>query len=201
MAGSGAAVAEISVAAAPRGGGDMTPRPVALSKWFGFAGRQLWFDETDIDRLLGPGWAERLTEQIQTTEAGGSGEVRLCVEAALPWADVVRGRELGIEQLIRERASNLFAQLRVWDTENNSGVLFYMLLSERAIEIVVDRGLRRIDARCWQDLAEDTARGLRAGQGLRALLTSLERCRGLLQGAGLPEDSAGNELPDTPHRQ
>ena len=179
----------------------MTSRAVTLSTWLGFAGRQLWFDEADIDRLLGPGWAERLTAQVQTTEAGGSGEVRLCVEAALPWADVVRARELGIDPLIRERASNLFSQLRVWDTENNSGVLFYMLLSERAIEIVVDRGLRRIDARCWQDLAEDTARGLRTGQGLQALLASLERCRGLLQGAGLAEDSAGNELPDTPHRQ
>ena len=179
----------------------MTSRAVTLSKWLGFAGRQLWFDEADIDQLLGPGWAERLTAQVQTTEAGGSGEVRLCVEAALPWADVVRARELGIDPLIRERASNLFAQLRVWDTENNSGVLFYVLLSERAIEIVVDRGLRRIEAGDWQILAEGTARGLRAGQGLQALLTSLERCRGLLQGAGLSEDSAGNELPDTPHRQ
>ncbi len=194
-------MAEILVAVAPLGGGDMTPRAVTLSEWLGFASRQLWFDEKDIDRLLGPGWAERLAEQIQATEAGGSGEVRLCVEAALPWADVVRGRALGVDQLIRERASNLFAQLRVWETENNSGILFYMLLSERAIEIVVDRGLRRIEACCWQDLAEDTARGLRAGQGLRALLTSLERCRRLLRGAGLPEESAGNELPDTPHRQ
>jgi len=179
----------------------VTPRAMSLSQWLGFAGRQLWFDETDIDRLLGSGWTERLTEQIQITEAGGSGEVRLCVEAALPWADVVRGRRLGFDQLVRERAANLFAQLRVWDTENNSGVLLYMLLSERAIEIVVDRGLRRVDARCWQTLAEDTAQGLREGQGSRALLKSLARCRDLLKEAGLPEDSAGNELTDMPHRQ
>lgn len=176
-------------------------RMVTFSDWLAFAGRQLWFDSADVDRLLGSGWTEQLTEHIRTAEADSSGEVRLCVEAALPWADVRRARLIGIDRLIRERAAFLFGSLRVWDTEHNSGVLLYMLRSEKAIEIVADRGLRRIDAGHWQSLAQDTATGLRAGQGAHALLISLGRCKDLLLQAGLPQDRAGNELSDIPHRQ
>ena len=46
-------------------------------------------------------------------------------------------------RIIRQRALTLFGKLRVWDTEHNNGVLIYLLLAERAIEIVADRGVNR----------------------------------------------------------
>ena len=42
---------------------------------------------------------------------------------------------------MRQRAEELFASLRVWDTAHNSGVLIYVQLVDRRIEIVADRGI------------------------------------------------------------
>ncbi|UUZ50200.1 hypothetical protein LP420_09650 [Massilia sp. B-10] len=40
---------------------------------------------------------------------------------------------------IRQRAVGLFAEYGVWDTEDNCGVLIYVNLAERKVEIVADR--------------------------------------------------------------
>ena len=46
----------------------------------------------------------------------------------------------------RQRAHEVFAHLRIWDTEHNSGVLIYVLLADHAIEIVADRGIAALVA-------------------------------------------------------
>jgi uncharacterized membrane protein len=124
---------------------------------------------------------------------------RTCVEAALPWSWLMRARSSDPDQWVRDRAVSLFAQLRVWDTEHNSGVLIYVLLAEHAIEIVADRGLREIPSAQWEQVASDLASGLRAGQQDKALLEALKRCGQLLSALQLPQDRGGNELPDAPH--
>ena len=35
----------------------------------------------------------------------------------------------------------VFGQLGVWDTAQNNGVLIYLLLADRVVEIVADRGI------------------------------------------------------------
>ncbi len=176
---------------------DLLPWP----NWLAFAARQLWLDTGDIDRLLGRGWAERLTQQIHQAESGQPAELRLCVEAALPWAEIRLARRSNLQILVRQRAVDLFGQLRVWDTEHNSGVLIYVLLSEHAIEIVADRGLRRIEPSQWQTVAQELGAGLQTGLGERALARALEQCGNLLATAGLVHGDQGNELPDAPHVQ
>ena len=83
-----------------------------------------------------------------------SGEIRVCVEAGLPFSYLRRGATP------RERAVALFGKLGVWDTERNNGVLIYLLLAERAIEIVADRGLdpRRRRRRVGGDRGDDAER-------------------------------------------
>ena len=93
----------------------------------------------------------------------------------------------------------MFGKLRVWDTEHNNGVLIYLLLAERAIEIVADRGLsQRVDPREWQRIVERMGAAFRDGRFEDGLTQALEEVSALLvehfplaQGEANP-----NELPD-----
>jgi uncharacterized membrane protein len=96
-----------------------------------------WHDETDARRALDEVALTRLQTRVQSSETRHRGEIRVCVEAGLPLSYLWR------DATPRERALAMFGKLRVWDTEHNSGVLIYLLLAERAIEIVADRGLNR----------------------------------------------------------
>ena len=74
---------------------------------------------------------------IRDCEMTHTGEIRFAVEAALhPLA-------LWRKQTARERAIEVFARLRIWDTEQNNGVLIFLLLADRDVEIVADRGIHR----------------------------------------------------------
>src|SRR5262249_41850301 len=76
-----------------------------------------------------------IEQAIKTGEATHSGQVRFVVEGALD------GRPLFHNQSARERALDIFAHLRIWDTAHNNGVLIYLLLADRNVEIVADRGI------------------------------------------------------------
>ncbi len=82
---------------------------------------------------------------VAATENRHRGEICFAVEAALPWRALLAGTGA------RARAHEVFAQLRVWDTRENTGVLVYVLLPEHAIEIVADRGIAaRVEEREWR---------------------------------------------------
>ena len=72
---------------------------------------------------------------IKSSEAAHAGQIRFVVEGALDGTPLFKG------QSARERAIDVFAQLRIWDTEHNNGVLIYLLLADRHVEIVADRGI------------------------------------------------------------
>ena len=105
--------------------------------------------------LLIPAWwalrafpkpALRVIEQaIGNSERRHQGELRFVLEAGLPIGALWRGES------VRERAIDLFSSLRVWDTEENSGVLIYVELIVRRVEIVADRGIHtRLGEGYWQ---------------------------------------------------
>lgn len=88
-----------------------------------------------LRRAFTPALLDEMTRAIADGEKRHKGEVCFAVEARLsPW-DVLEGLDA------RKRAEQVFAQLRVWDTEHNVGVLFYILLAEHRIEIIADRGI------------------------------------------------------------
>lgn len=76
-----------------------------------------------------------IEQVIKASETGHTGEIRFVVEGALDTNPLFGG------QSARERAIELFSRLRIWDTEHNSGVLIYLLLADRQVEIVADRGI------------------------------------------------------------
>ena len=96
-----------------------------------------WLDDRDALRALGADALERLARRVEASERRHTGEIRVCVEAGLPFSYLWRGATA------RERAVQMFGKLRVWDTEHNNGVLIYLLLAEHRIEIIADRGLAR----------------------------------------------------------
>ena len=84
---------------------------------------------------------------IKASEATHRGEIRFAVEGALHPTPLFKG------QSARERALEVFSQLRVWDTEHNNGVLIYLLLADRDVEIVADRGIHaRVDSQQWETI-------------------------------------------------
>lgn len=159
--------------------------------------RHLWLDADDAHRALDDAALDRLQKRVAQSERLHSGEVRVCVEAALPWSYLRR------DATPRERAITMFGKLRVWDTEHNNGVLIYLLLAEHAIEIVADRGLaRRVPQAEWDRLTAGMAEAFRDRRYEEGLGRAIDAVEGLLirhfpiaEGA-----ERANELPDRPYR-
>lgn len=160
----------------------------ALIRWI----RHLWLDAADARKLLGPDGLQRLEHAVRDSETRHMGELRLCVEAGLPVHALWRGTSS------RERAVKLFSQLRVWDTEHNNGVLIYLLLAERRIEILADRGLHaRVDNKVWQDMTDQLSTALQAGRHEEGLTRAIQVVSTLMrQHFPLTTKPNLNELPD-----
>ena len=134
-----------------------------------------------------------ITGAIAQSETQHAGELRLAIEARYsPWA-VLGGLQA------RQRARDLFSLLRVWDTQDNSGVLLYLQLAERRVEIVADRGIAaRVDANQWQQLCDQFASDMRSGAADAAVLRCLGRINDLLTAHFPAGEDNPRELPDEP---
>ncbi len=162
--------------------------------------RHLWRDEADTRRAVPDDMAARLARRVGASERRHTGEVRICVEAALPWGMVwAAPSDAALRALSRARALDWFARLGIWDTEHNNGVLIYLLLAEQTIEIVADRGLAsRADPAVWTAIVDRLGQRLRQGAFEDGLTQALEEVSALLvQHFPLaPGSSSPDELPD-----
>jgi uncharacterized membrane protein len=154
-----------------------------------------WHDEADTRRAIPPALLERLTAHVADSERRHTGEIRIYVEAGLPMSYLWR------DATPRERAIAMFGKLGVWDTEQNNGVLVYLLLAERAIEIVADRGLsRHVSDAEWQRIVHGMGAAFGAGryeEGLVAAIAAVDAV--LVRHFPASAGSANpNELPDAP---
>jgi uncharacterized membrane protein len=157
--------------------------------------RHRWLDESDTRRALPPELLERLARDVAESEARHTGEIRIYVEAGLPASYVWR------DATARERAIAIFGKLGVWDTEQNNGVLIYLLLAEHAIEIVADRGLsRHVDAQQWQRIVQGMSEAFRARRYQEGLEQAVDQVTALLvkHFPATPGAANANELPDEP---
>jgi uncharacterized membrane protein len=157
--------------------------------------RHRWLDEGDTRRAIPPAMLQRLGQHVARSESRHTGEIRIYVEAALPMSYLWRGASA------RERAIAMFAKLGVWDTEQNNGVLIYLLLAERAIEIVADRGLsRHVGPAQWQEIVQRMGAALREGRNEEGLVQAIDAVTALLlrHFPAAPGAANPNELPDEP---
>jgi uncharacterized membrane protein len=108
-------------------------------------------------------------------EAQHAGEIRFVVETALPLAAVCRGLTP------RRRALQLFAQLHLWDTHHNNGVLIYVLRADRAVEIVADRGISaHVTPAEWEGICRDVEAHYRQARYLEGSLAAVNGVARLL---------------------
>ena len=88
-----------------------------------------------------------IEQAIKASETAHAGEIRFAVEGALDGTPLFKG------QAARERAIDMFSQLRIWIPEHNNGVLIYLLLADRDVEIVADRGIHaKVGSEEWEKI-------------------------------------------------
>lgn len=139
---------------------------------------------------------QRIAEAVAEGEARHRGEICFAVEPVLPARQVLRGVQA------RERAHDVYGQLRVWDTQANNGVLVYLLLADHRIEIVADRGLAGlVSEEQWRGACILMEERLRAGEPVEAIVRGIASISDLLalHFPRAPGDTDENELPDPPH--
>lgn len=145
-----------------------------------------------VKRAFPPAAMAAVEEAIARGEKTHSGEVRFAVEAALDTAALLAG------QSARERALEVFSQLRVWDTAQNNGVLVYLLLADHDIEIVADRGLNAVPAAEWEAICRAMEEALRRGGFQAAVERGIEAVSRLVARHFPRRAGDANELPDRP---
>jgi uncharacterized membrane protein len=134
-----------------------------------------------------------IEHEVRATESRHGGELRFAIETALEVAALLRG------VTPRQRALEVFSQLHVWNTAGNNGVLIYVLLADRDVEIVADRGFdNRVRPEEWEAacrIMEQEFRDRRFKDGAVAGV----RAVGALIGRHFPPESRDvNELPNRP---
>jgi TPM domain len=135
---------------------------------------------------------------ITATERTHAGEIRFAIETSLPPLQVVN------DVAPRARALEVFAHLRVWDTQDNNGVLIYVQLADRDVEIVADRGLAaRVSQSEWEAVCRVMEGHFRAGRYEAGALAGVDAVGTLLARHFPARGSQGaspsrNQLPDRP---
>jgi uncharacterized membrane protein len=134
----------------------------------------------------------RIETAIRESERTHSAQLRFAVESALHTTALLRG------QSARARALDVFSALHIWDTERNNGVLIYLLLADRNVEIVADRGVHvKVGAQEWERICRRMEQHFGAGDFEQGVITGIQEIGAHLARhyPGTPRD---NELPDTP---
>lgn len=130
---------------------------------------------------------------IRASENTHMGELRFAVEAGLDWPDLLAGLSS------RERALDVFSHLRIWDTEHNSGVLIYLLLADRRVEIIADRGIHaRVGSERWNAICYAMEYKFRADEFESGALEGIAAITALLQKHYPAKGANPNELPNRP---
>jgi uncharacterized membrane protein len=156
-------------------------------------GKHLLEHRWRVRRIFPPEVLTAIERAIKAGEATHSGQVRFVVEGALD------GKPLFRDQPARERALDIFSHLRIWDTAHNNGVLIYLLLADRDVEIIADRGIdAKVGAAGWESICKAMETDFKAGNFAGGVIRGIEAVSRQLA-AHFPKHGAGrNELPDAP---
>lgn len=163
---------------------------MTMARWFKHLFLPRWWVERPFDAAT----LDAIETAIRDAEVGHRGELRFVVEGPMPGPALWRG------QTPRARAVALFSQLRVWDTEENSGVLIYVQLVDRRVEILADRGISaRVPQGEWDLLCRGLELSFKDRDFRRGSLEAIRQAARLLADHFPADGGSGkNELPDRP---
>ena len=144
-------------------------------------------------RAFPPATLEAIQAVITEGERQHRAEVLLIVEPALDAQAILNGMSA------RERARELFSDYRVWDTEENCGVLVYVNLADHQVEIVADRGVgRAIAVNQWEAVCRTMTNGFARGDYQGSVIAALRELNELLRQYYPDDGSSRNQLADKP---
>ena len=131
--------------------------------------------------------------EVAASEMTHKGELRFVVEGGLDLPQLLRGVSA------RQRAVEAFSQLRVWDTEHNSGILIYVQLADRKVEILADRGIhQKVGDETWRCICADMQRAFRAGKFCEGAVEGVKAASRVLAEHFPAESGNPDELPNAP---
>jgi uncharacterized membrane protein len=146
-----------------------------------------------VRRSFPPETLDTIAREVAAQEKRHRGELRFVVEAELTTGQL--WRDLGS----RDRAREVFAQHGVWNTEENTGVLIYLLLADHRVEIVADRGITALVADDeWKRICRSMEEHFRAGRFADGALAGIRAVSDLLAQHFPASGANANELPDRP---
>lgn len=144
-------------------------------------------------RAFPPDTLKAIQEKIAEGERAHRAEVQVIVEAALSLSAVWSGTTS------RHRACALFSHYKIWDTEENVGVLVYVNLADHKVEIIADRSVdRAIQKQEWQTVCHTMTKEFANGLFHHSTLAALEQLNTLLTTHFPSDGDKHNQLPDQP---
>ena len=156
-------------------------------------GRHLLANRSRVRKAFAPRSLQAIEHAIKASEAVHSGQIRFVVEGALDGGPLLRN------QSARARALDVFSHLRIWDTAHNNGVLIYLLLADRDVEILADRGVHaRVGAAEWRAICAMMEAEFRKGQYEAGVLKGIAAVTRHLAKHFPKHGGGSNELPDAP---
>lgn len=155
--------------------------------------KHLWFTDWQLRRLFPRNTLDAIEQAIKASESTHSGEIRFAVEGSLDGLPLFKG------QSARERAIEVFSQLRIWDTQHNNGVLIYVLLADQAVEIVADRGIHaRAGTQTWSTICQQMETDFAKADYKSGAVYGIEAVTRALISHFPHQDKHVNELSDEP---
>lgn len=160
-----------------------------IRRWLRHLTAPQWWVLRAFDRAT----LDAIQDAVARSESRHRGELRFVVEGGLPVLHLWR------RATPRERAIELFSALRIWDTAENSGILVYVQMADRCVEIVADRGIAAHVAQGeWERICRGMEQAFHAGDYRRGSIDALGAASELLE-RYLPAGAANaDELPDRP---
>ena len=155
--------------------------------------KHLLVTDGQVKRAFPPSALQQIESVIKASEGTHAGEIRFVVEGALDGSPLFNG------QRARERAIELFSQLRVWDTQDNTGVLIYLLLADRDVEIVADRGIDAVvGSQAWSEVCHQMEAAFRQSDFEGGVISGVQAVTQHLVKHFPADGHDRNELPDKP---
>lgn len=155
--------------------------------------KHLFATDGQVKRAFPRSALNAIEKSIRSSETEHVGEIRFAVEGALDGGALFKGLSS------RERAIDVFSQLRVWDTQHNTGLLIYLLLADRAVEIVADRGIHeKVGSEAWEKICKQMEVAFKQSDFEGGVIAGVQAVTQHLKAHFPVDGNDHNELPDKP---
>lgn len=155
--------------------------------------RHVWMSPIILGRRFPAATLDAIVRAVAAGEKTHRGQVRFVVEAELTTGQLWSGVSS------RQRAIDVFSLLRVWDTEENNGVLVYILLADHKVEIIADRAIHReVGDDRWRAICKEIEVRYRKGDFLNGSVIGIEKISAELAHCYPARGDEKNEQSDKP---